>query len=72
MSKCGLSCLNISTFPIIYAFNNPNSLNYNLFFFDMQFYLLYAFNQLMRILFVIACADHYASCSNRAYIRPFS
>jgi len=72
MSKCGLSCLNISTIPVIYALNNPNPLNYNLFFCDMQFCLQHAFNQLMRTFFVIACADHYASCSNPAHIRAFS
>jgi hypothetical protein len=73
LSINGLFRLNISTIPIIYALNSSNPLNYNLFsFYEMQLYLLHAFNQLMRILFVIACADCYASCSNRSNIRASS
>jgi hypothetical protein len=72
MSICGLLGLNISTIPVIYALDNPDPLKYNLFFCEIQFYLRHAFNQLMRTFFVLACADRYASCSERANIRAFS
>jgi len=66
MSICSLPCLNISTIPVIYASNNPNPLNYNLFFCDMHL-----INQCETI-FVIVCVDLSAFCSNRANIRAFS
>jgi hypothetical protein len=72
MSVCGLLGLHISVIPVIYALDNPNPSSYDIYFCAIQFYLRHAFNQLMRTFFVIACADRYASCSQKTSIRALS
>lgn len=53
MSISDLFGLNISTILIIYSLNNPNPMNSNLFFCEIQFYFRHAFNQLLRTFFVL-------------------
>ena len=72
MSICGLLGLHISVVPIIYALYHPNPLTNSLVFCQMQFYIRHTCNQLTRTFLVFACADRYASCSNRANIRAFN
>jgi hypothetical protein len=72
MSICAFIGLNISVIPVIYAIDHPNSLNSSAFYCYFQFYFRHAFNQMMRTLFILACANRYAMSSNQARIRSFS
>lgn len=64
--------MNNAVIPIIYALNHPNPLSYSLLFCKLQYYLRHAFSQSMRSFLVLACADRYATCNNRARTRLFS
>jgi hypothetical protein len=72
MSICGICGLNISAVPVIWALAYPNPVLYNQVACGMFFYFRHAFNQMLRTLFVVICADRYASCSTRSNIRAFS
>ena len=67
MSVCSLIGLNLALIPIIIK------LDYiNLILCRLHTYFVQVFNQTMRTLIVIACADRYAICNERASIRLFS
>ncbi|CAF3720897.1 unnamed protein product [Rotaria sp. Silwood1] len=72
MSFCSSIGLNSAVIPIIYALDHPNPLSYSLVFCKLQYYLRHVFSQSMRTFFVLACADRYATSSNRVCIRSFS
>ena len=71
-SLCGLIGLNISAVPVVYALDHPNTVTSSAVFCQLQFYLRHSFNQMMRTLFIFACADRYASSSNNVRIRAFN
>lgn len=71
-SLCGLIGLNISTVPVVYALDHPNTVTTSAVFCQVQFYLRHSFNQMMRTFFIFACADRYASSSNNVRIRAFN
>lgn len=72
MSFCSLIGLNSAVVPYIYGLNHPNPLSHSLVVCKLQYYLRHVFSQLMRIFFVLACADRYATSSSRPCIRSFS
>jgi hypothetical protein len=72
MSICALLGLHISVVPLIYALDHPNPLLTSLVFCEMQFYIRNSLNQMTRTFLVLAGADRFASCSDRANIRAFN
>ncbi|CAF2795391.1 unnamed protein product [Rotaria sp. Silwood2] len=72
MSFCSCIGLNSAIIPIIYALDHPNLLSYSLIFCKLQYYVRHVFSQSMRTFLVLACADRYATSSNRVCIRSFS
>lgn len=72
MSCCSLIGLNSAVIPIIYSLDHPNPLSTSLALCRIQYYLRHVFSQSMRTFFILACADRYASCNRRVYIRSFS
>jgi len=72
MSFCSLIGLNSATVPNIYALDHSNPLVQSIVVCKLQYYFRHAFSQLMRMFFILACADCSAACSKNVWIRSLS